>query len=170
MFDVTKQKVDSKLDKIGLQFKFKLRRLKEGESYATRNYKTIFLNPEDRKCKWLAIQTEEHVLLHEIGHIVDYRYIKKSMVNKDPTFVELFGNVKRCYRRDMDKKFHDKYFISDYAQVHPADDFAEVFAVYANLEGNMSRIKKYLQKKRKNRIVYKQFVWLNKFIHSISDK
>ena len=113
----------------------------------------------------MARQNLQHVLLHEYGHVFFCRYVRKK---EDAKLKELFGDVDKKYKRNMKKKFNDPDFISTYAQVHPEDNFCEIFAVYISFCGDMTAIKKFLKQKKKSNKVLKQFLWLDKFVKKMN--
>jgi len=163
MFIITKWRANRMLSKLDLSFKYKIRKTKD-ESWSSHNCKFVYLNPDDRKCSMMAEESELHILLHELGHIFVEKHKK---IKKDPNVIKLFGDMRKFYRRDLSRKHENPDFISHYSQVHPEDNFVEVFAVYTKNEGNMKKIRKLLTKKHKNQKVLKQFIWLDKFIKSL---
>ena len=161
MFQRVREDADEKLAEIGLQFNYRLRKTKS-ESWSTRNAKMVYLNPEDRKSSLMADESELHVLLHECGHIF---VAKHKSIKNDPIVLGLFGDMRKPYRRDLSRKEDNPDFISHYAQVHPEDNFAEVFGIYAKNGGNLKAIRTLLRKKRKSRKVLRQFLWLHRFLN-----
>jgi hypothetical protein len=180
VLEKTKQIANEKLCSIGIKLKCKVWHLHKGESWSCDTFcrkshaHIIHLNPLDVKAPTkttpgnvnsptLARQTMQHLLLHEMGHVF---FCKQVMKRKDPTLLKLFGNVSQRYKRDMSKKFNSPDFISTYAQVHPEDNWVEVFAVYAGFCGDMQKIKKFLKQKKKNNKVLKQFIWMDRFVRN----
>jgi len=163
MFKVTTSRVNRKLAKLRLHFDYNIKKAKL-ESWSSRDGKIIYLNPEDRKSRMMAKESQQHILLHELGHIF---VIKHKRLKKDPEVIKLFGNLNSPYRRNLSRKYENSDFISHYAQVHPEDNFAEVFAVYANYEGRMKQIEEMLKKNHKSRKVLGQFLWLHKLIKKL---
>ena len=177
-FEKTRCVANEKLCSLGINLKCRVWHLHEGESWSCNTFckkshaHIIHLNPLDVKAPTkatpgnvrsptLAIPTMQHLLLHEMGHVFFCKCIRK----KDLASVKrLFGDVCQTYKRSMGKKFNSPDFISTYAQVHPEDNFVEVFAVYAGFYGDMKAIKKFLKQKKKSDKVLKQFLWLDKFV------
>lgn len=160
MFLITRLRANRKLAKIGLHFNYKIRKTKE-ESWSSHNTRTIYLNPNDRKSSMMADQSELHILLHEFGHIF---VAKHAYIKKIPEVILLFGDMRKFYRRDLSKRYENPDFISHYAQVHPEDNFAEVFAVYAHYGGSLKKLETFCRKNHKSKKVFKQFLWLHRFL------
>jgi hypothetical protein len=158
--------VDRKLANIGLKFDYKLWRLEKGESWASRSH-IVHINAEDKYSTMMGGQCLRHILLHEIGHLFIHDYITPE-VKKSPEFIALFGDLTKFYRRNMKRKFEDADFISHYAQVHPEDNFCEVFACCCRFEGNLKEIFKHLEERRKSGKVKKQILWISKFIKQLN--
>ncbi len=72
------------------------------------------------------------ILRHETGHAVDNAYA----LHKRPEYKKLFGNYSQKYPETYRPRRHSKDFVTHldmwYAQSHPAEDFAETFAVWLN--------------------------------------
>lgn len=168
VFDKTKCITHEKLCSLGVKLNCRIWRLREGESWSCNKFckrhhaHVIHLNPQDVKSRMLARQNLQHLLLHEYGHVFFCRCVRRK--EKIAKLKELFGDVSKGYKRDMSKKFIEPDFISTYAQVHPEDNFCEVFAVYVSFCGNMREIRKFLKQKKKSDKVLKQFIWLDRFI------
>ena len=166
-FEHVQATVDVKLKRLGIRLKCKVWRLAKGESWSCskdckRKHKHIIhINPQDVNSRMLVAQSLQHLLLHEYGHIFFCKYVRKK---KDAKLKELFGDVDKKYKRDMKKKFITPDYISTYAQVHPEDNFCEVFAIYVHFEGDMKEIRKFLKQKKKSGKVLKQFIWMDKFV------
>jgi len=169
VFEQTKRIVNRKLRKIGIKVHYRLWKEKYEESWVYEHGHVVHLNPDDRRSSTLAIESMEHLLLHEIAHIVVNDYLLKKIKGSEEA-QKLFGDLTRRYRRDLKRKYKNKDFISTYAQVHPEDNFAEVFAVFANLEGDFKKIRKFLRKSRKSNLVLKQMFWMRDFLESIKEK
>jgi len=165
-FERVRKIVDTKLAAVGLNIKYKIRTLSEGESYASNDRHVIYINPLDAKSKMMARQNLRHILFHEVGHIfANDNFTKK--IKRDPKFLALFGDLTKHYRRDMRKKFKHIDFVSTYAQVHPSDNFCEAFAVYCTFEGNLKDIFKHIKKRAEK--VRKQMYWIKKFIKQMNN-
>ncbi len=80
---------------------------------------------------------------HEIGHYYYYRLIDP---NRDyvAEFRELFGDPDTDYQEALDRHYRDgapsgwkKSFVSSYATMHPAEDWAETFAHYLHIRDTL---------------------------------
>ncbi|AKN17404.1 zinc-binding metallopeptidase family protein [Mycobacterium haemophilum] len=76
---------------------------------------------------------------HEIGHYYFYRLIANSGVYLE-RFRELFGDPDADYSEALDRHYHDgvpadwqERFVSSYATMHAAEDWAETFAHYLHI-------------------------------------
>ncbi|HEV7579929.1 MAG TPA: putative zinc-binding metallopeptidase, partial [Mycobacterium sp.] len=76
---------------------------------------------------------------HEIGHYYFYRLISPSQDNVK-RFNELFGDPDADYQEALDRHYSEgapqgwqKRFVSSYATMHPAEDWAETFAHYLHI-------------------------------------
>lgn len=79
-------------------------------------------------------------LRHEVGHALGYAF----RLDKDPAWVRLFGDMARPYptgedfQHDPRSRAHVRYLhvsgLTDYAQKHPDEDWAETFAVWLDPE------------------------------------
>ncbi|KKQ35387.1 MAG: hypothetical protein US50_C0016G0017 [Candidatus Nomurabacteria bacterium GW2011_GWB1_37_5] len=157
---------DKKLAKIGLNLKYKIQNEKKGESW-TKSGHIIKINKIDAKSRWMAVQSIEHILLHEIGHILLQDFVTKKM-QKDKKVYDLFGDLSKGYIRNLKTKHQHPDFISTYAQVHPRDNFCEAFAVYAKFEGNIALIKDFLKERKKGIKVLNQMIWIKSLIKMTS--
>jgi hypothetical protein len=80
---------------------------------------------------------------HEIGHYYFYRLIGPS-VDHTARFNELFGDPNADYQAALDRHYRegapagwDKNFVSSYATMHPAEDWAETFAHYLHIRDTL---------------------------------
>jgi len=76
---------------------------------------------------------------HEIGHYYFYRLIDPSP-DYLARFRELFGDPDADYQQALDRHYRDgappgweERFVSSYAAMHPAEDWAETFAHYLHI-------------------------------------
>lgn len=78
---------------------------------------------------------------HEIGH-----YYQLVLITGDrrPRFEELFGNPDDDYQAALDRHYKEgapegwrKSYVSSYATMHPAEDFAETFAHYLHIRDTL---------------------------------
>ncbi|WAJ47179.1 putative zinc-binding metallopeptidase [Mycobacterium sp. Aquia_216] len=80
---------------------------------------------------------------HEIGHYYFYRLISPSQENVK-RFNELFGDPDADYQQALDRHYSEgapagwkKNFVSSYATMHPAEDWAETFAHYLHIRDTL---------------------------------
>ncbi|MGZ8808333.1 MAG: zinc-binding metallopeptidase family protein [Mycobacterium sp.] len=80
---------------------------------------------------------------HEIGHYYYYRLVDPSQGYKKQ-FRELFGDADADYQAALDRHYNegappnwDKNFVSSYATMHPAEDWAETFAHYLHIRDTL---------------------------------
>jgi len=80
---------------------------------------------------------------HEIGHYYYYRLVDPSEEYKKQ-FRELFGDADADYQAALDRHYNegappnwDKNFVSSYATMHPAEDWAETFAHYLHIRDTL---------------------------------
>ncbi|OBC00684.1 hypothetical protein A5784_19515 [Mycobacterium sp. 852013-50091_SCH5140682] len=80
---------------------------------------------------------------HEIGHYYFYRLIAPSAAY-DERFRELFGDPDADYQEALDRHYADgapagweDTYVSSYATMHPAEDWAETFAHYLHIRDTL---------------------------------
>ena len=80
---------------------------------------------------------------HEIGHYYYYRLVSTSAEYRQQ-FRELFGDPDADYQAALDRHYSDgpppdwkKQYVSSYATMHPAEDWAETFAHYLHIRDTM---------------------------------
>jgi hypothetical protein len=80
---------------------------------------------------------------HEIGHYYFYRLVGPSADNT-ARFTELFGDPHADYQAALNRHYRDgaptswdKDFVSSYASMHPAEDWAETFAHYLHIRDTL---------------------------------
>jgi len=80
---------------------------------------------------------------HEIGHYYYYRLVDPSPGYKE-RFIELFGDADADYQAALDRHYNDgppadweQNYVSSYATMHPAEDWAETFAHYLHIRDTM---------------------------------
>jgi hypothetical protein len=95
-----------------------------------------------------------HLLRHETGHAF---FNEKFDASLKQQFKDAFGNIDKPYNVNLITqmlvgiRYEDRpEFVSKYAQVHPADDFAETFGVYLQKQGDPAKLDKYITAKDKN--------------------
>jgi hypothetical protein len=76
---------------------------------------------------------------HEIGHYYFYRLVGGS-AEQTARFVELFGDPNTDYQSALDRHYSqgapagwERDYVSSYASMHPAEDWAETFAHYLHI-------------------------------------
>jgi len=79
---------------------------------------------------------------HEIGHYYYFRLVERSPEKSQ--FTELFGDPDLDYQQALDRHYRDgappdweTRFVSSYATMHPAEDWAETFAHYLHIRGTL---------------------------------
>ena len=80
---------------------------------------------------------------HEIGHYYYYRLVAPSAAYT-ARFGELFGNPDADYQQALDRHYQDgppdgweDDYVSSYATMHPAEDWAETFAHYLHIRDTL---------------------------------
>ena len=80
---------------------------------------------------------------HEIGHYYFYRLVGTSPDYKT-AFSELFGDPDADYQAALDRHYQngpppgwEENFVSSYATMHPAEDWAETFAHYLHIRDTL---------------------------------
>jgi hypothetical protein len=167
VFERLRKIVDAKLAKLGLKINYKLCGTKH-DSVTEEIRNTIHLNPKDSKSSALAAQNMQHLLLHEIGHILVRTKIPVK-IKRNQKVMALFGDLIKRYRRRQGRIQASPDFISNYAQVQPRDDFCETFAVYANLNGDIRKIRAFLKKGGKGPKVLKKMLWISRIVKNIAN-
>jgi hypothetical protein len=96
------------------------------ESFHDERDGTIGLNPADARKPYAAFRSRPYLLIHELGHA----FATCCLTARDKRRLEpLFGDCDRPYRRGPKPRRCGADFVSRYAETHPAEDFAETFAV-----------------------------------------
>jgi hypothetical protein len=79
---------------------------------------------------------------HEVGHYYFYRLIRSPEYLQ--RFTELFGDPDADYQAALDRHYRegapagwDQTFVSSYATMHPAEDWAETFAHYLHIRDTL---------------------------------
>jgi hypothetical protein len=80
---------------------------------------------------------------HEIGHYYFFRLIGPSD-EYTAEFTRLFGDPDEDYQAALDRHYHqgppdgwEQHFVSSYATMHPAEDWAETFAHYLHIRDTL---------------------------------
>jgi hypothetical protein len=96
------------------------------ESYHDIRTHQIGLNPADCRKPYAAFHTRPYLLIHEIAH----HFAEVILDREDRKGVaSLFGDYDAPYRRVPTPRAAGRDHVSRYAMRHPAEDFAETFAV-----------------------------------------
>ena len=80
---------------------------------------------------------------HEIGHYYYYRLVDPSRTTS-AQFRELFGDADADYQAALDRHYNEgappgweQNYVSSYATMHPAEDWAETFAHYLHIRDTL---------------------------------
>ena len=80
---------------------------------------------------------------HEIGHYYYYRLVTTSP-DQTQRFRELYGDADADYQAALDRHYRDgppadweENYVSSYATMHPAEDWAETFAHYLHIRDTL---------------------------------
>jgi hypothetical protein len=80
---------------------------------------------------------------HEVGHYYFYRLVDPSQ-NYTNRFRALFGDADADYQAALDRHYNEgapagweDYYVSSYASMHPAEDWAETFAHYLHIRDTL---------------------------------
>lgn len=80
---------------------------------------------------------------HEIGHYYFYRLVGGS-ADRTAHFTDLFGDPNADYQDALDRHYSEgaptgweKNYVSSYATMHPAEDWAETFAHYLHIRDTL---------------------------------
>lgn len=128
-FSRSRAEVSRVLERAGLGFIMatvsRIRPVRE-ESFHDSRDNSIGLNPRDVRRPFAAFHRRSYLLVHELGH----HFAEACLTREDRTaLVPLFGDYDAPYRRSPKPRRCDRDHVSRYAMTHPAEDFAETFAV-----------------------------------------
>ena len=80
---------------------------------------------------------------HEIGHYYYYRLVSTSQ-ERTERFRELYGDAEADYQAALDQHYQngppadwEESYVSSYATMHPAEDWAETFAHYLHIRDTL---------------------------------
>jgi hypothetical protein len=80
---------------------------------------------------------------HEIGHYYYYRLVSTSQ-ERTQRFRELYGDAEADYQATLDQHYQngppadwEERYVSSYATMHPAEDWAETFAHYLHIRDTL---------------------------------
>ena len=103
----------------------RIRVVREESFHDSRTF-TIGLNPADVRRPFAAFHQRAYLLVHELGH----HFAEASLTRVERhNFSTLFGDYDSPYRRLPKPRACGPDHVSRYAMTHPAEDFAETFAV-----------------------------------------
>ena len=140
-----KPAADSKLRRLGIRLDYTISLAGEGGSNRKKHVELKF---EDRLTRNLRDKPAVHVVLHELAHVFADHYIRKQRRTADnPEMRSLFGNI-----------------------TETRGGFAETFATYVMMDGDMSKIRHRLRVDGKSAQIYKQMEWMDGFIKSVASK
>ena len=96
------------------------------ESYHDVRTGCIGLNPRDVRRPFAAVHRRPYLLIHELGHAFAETHLTPAERRR---LAPLFGDYDAPYRRVPKPACADADHVSRYSMTHPAEDFAETFAV-----------------------------------------
>jgi hypothetical protein len=109
----------------------------------------IGLDPLDAEWRGMAVRSRAFLYLHELGHL----FAEKILTRRERAgLTGLYGDYDQHYRRNMRPDSDRRSFVSSYARVHPADDFAETFAVVLYAKMTRRRLKQFVECRGKNSV------------------
>jgi hypothetical protein len=103
----------------------RIRVVREESFHDSRTF-VIGLNPADARKPFAAFHTRAYLLVHELGHHFAEACVGRAGLRP---LAPLFGDYDRPYRRLPKPRVCGADHVSRYAMTHPAEDFAETFAV-----------------------------------------
>jgi hypothetical protein len=101
-------------------------RVVDEESFHDSRTWSIGLNPADVRKPYAAFHTRSYLLVHEVGHHFAEKLLGPA---RRRALRGRFGDYDAPYRRLPKPRAADADHVSRYAMTHPAEDFAETFAV-----------------------------------------
>jgi hypothetical protein len=129
MFESSIRQVGAYFARIGLGHVFDtVKRISvvRQESYHDIRTGCIGLNVRDVSRPWAAVHRRPYLLIHELGHAFAERWLTPGQRAR---LAPLFGDYDAPYHRAPKPSCADADHLSRYSMVHPAEDFAETFAV-----------------------------------------
>jgi hypothetical protein len=101
-------------------------RVVDEESYHDSRNLSIGLNPADVRKPYAAFHTRPYLLVHELAH----HFAETRLTSTQKRSLRgVFGDYDGPYRRLPKPRAADSDHVSRYSMTHPAEDFAESFAV-----------------------------------------
>ena len=129
MFERALADVDRRLSAAGLSRIMhtvtRIRVVSEESFHDSRN-NSIGLNPADVRKPYAAFHNRRYLIVHELGHHFAEEFL--GAAGRRATR-PVFGDYDAPYRRLPKPRRADADHVSRYAMTHPAEDFAETFAV-----------------------------------------
>jgi hypothetical protein len=129
MFERATADVRRRFSQAGLRHVFEtVRRISPVTEESFHDSRTLFigLNSADVGKPYAAFHTRSYLLVHELGHhFAETRLTRAGRGMLAP----LFGDYDAPYRRTPKPAIADADHVSRYSMTHPAEDFAETFAV-----------------------------------------
>jgi hypothetical protein len=121
----------------------RIRVVREESFHDSRTF-VIGLNPADVRKPFAAFHTRPYLLLHELGH-----HFAEASLGRDGRrrLAPLFGDYDSPYRRLPRPRACGADHLSRYAMTHPAEDFAETFAVCLWREWEPGRVDELLKRR-----------------------
>jgi len=101
-------------------------RVVDEESFHDSRNRSIGLNPADVRKPYAAFHARSYLLVHELGHHFAETFLGPS---RRRALRGMFGDYDAPYCRLPKPRAADADHVSRYAMTHPAEDFAETFAV-----------------------------------------
>jgi hypothetical protein len=129
MFESSIRQVKRYCSDIGLDYVFRgVKRIGvvRQESYHDIRNGCIGLNPRDVRRPYAAVHRRPYLMIHELAHAFAEKWLSRRQRQK---LAPLFGDYDAPYRRLPKPSRADADHVSRYAMTHPAEDFAETFAV-----------------------------------------
>jgi hypothetical protein len=129
MFESSIRRVGLYFTRIGLGHVFRaVRRISvvRQESYHDIRTGCIGLNARDVSKPWAAVHRRPYLLIHELGHAFAEGWLTPAQRAR---LAPVFGDYDAPYRRAPRPARADADHVSRYSMTHPAEDFAETFAV-----------------------------------------
>jgi hypothetical protein len=115
-----------------------------------------------------------HLLRHETAHAF---FNEKYGAGLKQQFKDAFGDIDKPYNVSLITqmlvgiRYQDRpEFVSKYAQVHPADDFAETFGVYLQKKGDPAKLDKFIASQDKNVGLKRKFDCIGAFFKTLRSK
>jgi hypothetical protein len=163
----TKPEADMKLRQLGIPLDYVVEFRTSGSEVDDDNVVKLTLG--DRFGPNWRDKSALNLILHELAHVFFNKYVRKQTKILDaPETRSLFGDLVKTYKRKPGPKKEQPFYYTKYAQSHPEEEFAEVFALYTKHDGDMGKIRHHLRLEGKAARVYKQVEWMDRLIRSVA--